>query len=261
MPVYSLTACPACTGNAADVLADEAAIRAELELLWMFHLARRVERVPTRQLFDRAYFSQHPPLRLARCRACGTVYRDPGERADALLETYRNETLTDELLGPLYVAQRASYRRQAKRLTSVAGGPGVGLEVGSYVGAFLHAAAQIGWRFAGVDVNEPANAFASRQGFDVQLGRLEDVSPNVTLDAIAFWNCFDQLADPRATLRAARERLRKGGVIAIRVPNGDCYARFCAAARNGHRLALLVLAYNNLLGFPYRQGFNPRSLG
>jgi SAM-dependent methyltransferase len=89
-------------------------------------------------------------------------------------------------------------------------------------------------------------------------GELADVR-DVDADVVAFWNCFDQLADPAAALRDAHARLRDGGHVVIRVPNGDAYARLRRAPRALAPLARLVLATNNLLAFPYRFGFTPRS--
>jgi SAM-dependent methyltransferase len=80
---------------------------------------------------------------------------------------------------------------------------------------------------------------------------------------VAIWNTFDQLPDPRAATRSALRLLRPGGVLAIRVPNGECYAewreRLSGSAR-ARWLAVSVLAHNNLLSFPYRFGFSPSSL-
>jgi hypothetical protein len=50
----------------------------------------------------------------------------------------------------------------------------------------------------------------------------------------------------------------------VRVPNGAFYARFVRDASGKASapgpLARLLLAHNNLLGFPYRHGFTPSSL-
>jgi 2-polyprenyl-3-methyl-5-hydroxy-6-metoxy-1,4-benzoquinol methylase len=81
-------------------------------------------------------------------------------------------------------------------------------------------------------------------------------------DAVAIWNCLDQLADPRHVVSRARALLAPRGIVAIRVPNGDAYARWRArAVTNGGGVARAVLAHNNLLTFPYRYGFTVRSLG
>ena len=80
-------------------------------------------------------------------------------------------------------------------------------------------------------------------------------------DAVALWNCFDQLPDPRRAATAARRSLGPGGVIAVRVPNGAFYAALRPLARGPLAPAVrALLAHNNLLTFPYRHGFTPGSL-
>ena len=93
-------------------------------------------------------------------------------------------------------------------------------------------------------------------GFHAHDGELPNVETE-QVDAIAIWNTFDQIADPRPVVIAARARLRPGGVLAIRVPNGAFYRKW--ARRNGP-IARALLAHNNLLTFPYRWGFTPKSL-
>ncbi|MEX2283272.1 MAG: class I SAM-dependent methyltransferase [Gemmatimonadota bacterium] len=259
MKTYELAACPACSSQASRLVADGDALKDEIEELWQFHLLRRKHGVPARHLYDRAFFTLDPPLQLVACTECGTLYRNPREKADAVVETYEQEQADAVVLESLFEAQKRSYRRQADELRRLAGRTGSGLEVGSYVGAFLAAAREVGWDFEGIDVNADAAEFARGKGLHADAGSLDTVSVQRQFDAVAIWNCFDQLSDPRATLAQAFALLSTGGILAIRVPNGQCYRRW----RNGGRPGLvagLVLAHNNLLGFPYRQGFTPTSL-
>jgi SAM-dependent methyltransferase len=258
---YEIGGCPACGSTAATEIADGAALRDELEQLWAFHTARLRGDTPPERLHDRIAFSQDPPLRIARCSGCSLLYRNPRERAERLVDLYAGERADPGALRSLFENQRRSYRAQARRLTRLLGRTGTGLEVGSYVGAFLAAAREHGWSFTGVDVNPEANAFAAAEGFDVVRGSIEESTAGTGYDVVAFWNCFDQLPDPRAAVRAARERVRDDGIIALRVPNGDFYARWRSRLRTYLRpVARALLAHNNLLGFPYRHGFTPASL-
>ena len=259
MQTYELGQCPACGEGDHRVLADASQVKAELEVLWRFHLTRQKTGVPTEHLHDRTFFTQDPPLLLVECTRCATVYRNPRESSRALVETYASEVGDSTVYHDLFVSHREGYRKQAKLLTDLAGGAGEGIEVGSYVGGFLGAARELGWRFAGVDVNEQTNAFTRQLGFTVVQGALQDVPVDRQYDAVAIWNCFDQLADPRATALRAHELLKPAGLLTIRVPNGACYARYRQAALEGGP-ARALLAYNNLLAFPYRQGFTPSSL-
>jgi hypothetical protein len=249
-----------CASSDADEIASADDARAEVEALWEFHQRRLRPGTPPRALADRVTFSQDPPLRLAQCRQCSLVYRNPRERAAELLETYAGEMPDDATLRTLHENQRRAYRAQVRRLERAHGRRGSGLEVGSYVGAFLAAARDASWEFEGLDVNEHAAAFACRMGFRVTVGDL-DAMTGRRFDVIAIWNTFEQLPDPRAAAVSARSLLQRGGTLAIRVPNGQAYATLRRARRPLlHPIARGVLAHDNLLAFPYRHGFTAGSL-
>jgi SAM-dependent methyltransferase len=260
-PAYELARCPVCNAADSHEIAGADDIREVMEALWAFHTRRLRDDTPPDRLTDRIAFSQAPPIRLVQCARCETVYRNPRERAFEVTDTYADETPTVETLQALHDTQRDSFNGQLARLTDVAGRTGRGLEIGSYAGAFLDAAKRGGWRFEGLDINESANEFARSLGFSVTSGDLTTFRTTSPYDAIAIWNCFDQLPDPRAAARAAAAILKENGVLAIRVPNGAFYAtvRQRLAGIAGP-VARALLAHNNLLGFPYRHGFTVRSL-
>jgi SAM-dependent methyltransferase len=245
-------------------LAGPLDIRDEAERLWEFHMRRLSPRTPPGRLVDRVAFSQAPPWRVVRCRECGLVYRNPVERREELQSTYADAPLDRAALDALHEAQTKTYHAQARRLAALLERRGTGLEVGSYVGAFLAAARAQGWSFEGLDVNASVNEYARSRGFVVHDGDLESFAArNRTFDAVAIWNTFDQLPDPRAALRASLRLLRPNGVLALRVPNGGCYAGWrdrLDGSSPVSALATRVLAHNNLLTFPYRFGFTPGSL-
>ena len=263
-PSYELTRCVVCGASDTVEVAGPQEIREEAERLWEFHMRRISPRTPPERLVDRVAFSQTPPWRVVRCRLCGLVYRNPVERREDLRATYADAQVDGAALDALYEAQVRTYHTQARRLARLLQRRGSGLEVGSYVGAFLSAARDQGWNFEGLDVNAGVNAFARSRGFVVHDGDLESfLGAGRTFDAVAIWNTFDQLPDPRAALRASLRLLRDGGVLAIRVPNGECYARLRPRVNGGgpgSAIATAVLAHNNLLTFPYRFGFTPASL-
>jgi SAM-dependent methyltransferase len=235
-------------------------MRTEVEALWAFHSRRLRPDIPAAHLMDRVAFSQHAPLRVVRCVECGLVYRNPVERATELAEIYEDSNPTTEVMRALHATQRTSYAAQAKRLTDAFGRRGSGVEVGSYVGAFLAAARDAGWQFAGVDVNACANEFTRSLGFQVHDGPIESLDPGRRADVVAIWNCLDQLADPASAIRSTRAHLAPGGMLALRVPNGACYAAIRPLLSTPLApVAREWLAQNNLLAFPYRFGFTPGS--
>jgi SAM-dependent methyltransferase len=261
MPSYDLTRCVVCGSAEADAIATADDMRVEAELLWQYHMKRLSPRTPPERLVDRVAFSQDPPWRLVQCRECGLVYRNPAEKREALTATYRDAEPERDALQALHDVQRATYRSQARRLHRIMGRRGTGLEVGSYVGAFLSAARESRWSFEGLDINPHVNEFTRSLGFAVHDGDLESFPAERQFDAVAIWNTFDQLPDPANAVRIAKRLIAPGGLLAIRVPNGDCYRRWRARLDGSlSRLAVAVLAQNNLLTFPYRWGFSPASL-
>jgi SAM-dependent methyltransferase len=84
------------------------------------------------------------------------------------------------------------------------------------------------------------------------------------VDAVAIWNTFDQMPEPEPVLAAARRCLRPGGVLALRVPNGDCFRLLSGASRRLPRPLAgwlrAAMAWNNLLAFPYLYGYSLRTL-
>jgi len=261
---YQLAPCVVCGHSDAEPVADEESMRAEVQALWAYHERRLKPGTPPERLMDRVAFSEHPPFRLVQCCECGLVYRNPIERTLELEQIYARESPDPEVLGALHETQRRAYHSQADTLHRVLGRRGSGLEVGSYFGGFLAAARDEGLQFEGVDVNAGANAFTRAQGVVVHEGTLASAPPDRQYDAIAIWITFDHLADPRGAVNEAWKRLRPGGVLAIRVPNGGYYARrrrslFTGDART-RAAARAALAQNNLLTFPYRYGFTPDSL-
>jgi len=261
VPSYELARCIVCSSAEADEILSPEDAKAEIEALWEYHARRLDPAVPTSSLMDRVAFSQHAPLRLVRCCECGLVYRNPVERATELDAIYREDGPEEKVLRTLHETQRPAYDAQATRLTEIFGRRGSGIEIGSYVGAFLAAVRDAGWQFSGVDVNAETNAFTRSLGFHVDDGTIESLDVERHVDVVAIWNCLDQLSDPPAAVRAARAHLSDGGMLALRVPNGACYAAFRPLLRGPLAgIAREWLAQNNLLGFPYRYGFTPTAI-
>jgi SAM-dependent methyltransferase len=258
---YELARCAVCGSAEARELASAEDIAREVEALWAFHSRRLRPETPPAHLMDRVAFSQHAPLRVVQCAVCGLVYRNPVERPAELKETYEDTGPTTDVMRSLHDVQRAAYAAQAARLTGVFGRRGTGIEVGSYVGAFLSAARAAGWQFAGLDVNRCANEFTRSLGFHVDDGPIESLDAERRVDVVAVWNCLDQLPDPAGAIRAAYMHLDPGGMLAVRVPNGACYAALRPLlSTRAAPFAQEWLAQNNLLAFPYRFGFTPRAL-
>jgi SAM-dependent methyltransferase len=136
------------------------------------------------------------------------------------------------------------------------------VEVGSYAGGFLAAAAEWGWRTIGTDIGRDTVGFCQSRGLDVRRLHLEECDLAAeSLDGVFVWNCFEQLPDPCDLLAEAARVLRVGGLLVLRVPDAGFYLQWQQQyERASSDLALTVLAYNGVLGWPHRFGYGIRSL-
>jgi 2-polyprenyl-3-methyl-5-hydroxy-6-metoxy-1,4-benzoquinol methylase len=232
-----------------------------VERVWAFHAKRFRHPVPPSFLADRVVFSQDPPLRLMRCAYCTHLYRSPRERSDAVRRAYSDSSPEQSVYESLFENQRKAYRAQVRRLLNFAPDIRRGLEVGSYTGGFQAAARDAGLSFTGIDVNRNAASFGAGKGLHIETCSIEEVRSDTPYDVITIWNTFEQLPDVRAAALAVRRLLRDGGVLVVRVPNSSFYTHW--RRRLDGLMALWaerMLVHNNLLGFPYREGFTARSM-
>ncbi len=198
------------------------------------------------------------------CLECGLLYRSPRPRADDVRNAYEEERYAEERLEQLHRSQLTSFRGKARALVRRLGSGARVLEAGSFVGSFLRAAEEVGLAATGLDPSEQLAEMSLRRGLRVQRATLEEFalhSPRAHWDAICIWNTFDQLPHPAPVLRAASRLLVPGGALLLRVPHGEPYRRW-ALRSHERRSALTIpgLAWNNLLGFPYLNGYSVRSL-
>ena len=186
------------------------------------------------------------------CSKCGAI-----RRRDAQPAHYESDRYDSTLLRHLYSRYRAAFERKRIHYGPLLAPNAEVLEVGSHVGAFLETAESWGWKPTGLDIGWETSAFARHQGARVKRIALADYSPKLKRpDAVFVWNCFEQLEDPQQTLGEARRMLTRHGLVVLRVPNGEFYRRHIA----GGRRALQALGYNNMLGFPYLNGYSMHSL-
>lgn len=259
-------ACPVCRGRDFRVITTVGEVAAAQRWLGWFHRRRLRRRRDAKALTDRADLTQDYATAICECKRCGQILRNPRPPEGRILGAYRHDHYGEPRLEALHRAQHDLFRGKVAWLARHVGrGVVRGVEVGSFVGGFLAAAREVGWEVTGVDPGVEVTDFCRARGLPVVRGRLEELAlDDGSLDVVAIWNTFDQLADPVRVLDAARRLLRRGGLLVLRVPNGAFYR---AAARLGDRaprtLARAVrtaLAWNNLIAFPYLHGYTPRTL-
>jgi SAM-dependent methyltransferase len=100
--------------------------------------------------------------------------------------------------------------------------PGRLLDVGAGSGRLLAGAIQAGWQAVGVEADPVFAAEARALELPVEEGFFPEVSlPGSRFDVITMLDILEHAIEPVGLLRAARERLSPGGVLAIQVPNVD----------------------------------------
>ena len=139
-----------------------------------------------------------------------------------------SETLRDYYAGA-YEVDREGYLRNfrrhgrgdLRRLERMIA-PGRMLEVGCSWGFFLEAARNRGWQVGGVELSDSAAIWAKeRLGLNVTCGTIEDSPFNgeAAFDVVVAWHVIEHVREPMDFLKIARERLRPGGLLALRTPN------------------------------------------
>ncbi len=260
------TPCVICGGQTFTGVCTAKEVTAHLQYLQNFH--RRRLRTRSNEAFaDRATFTQDYVTDIVACTNCGLVFRTPHPSARAITAAYQADHYGQDRLATLFEAQLRSYRPKARALRRrLPRNRSVRiLEIGSFVGGFLAVGQEYGWEMLGVDPGAEVGAFCREKGLPVFCGTLRELPATAnSVDGVAIWNTFDQLPDPVATLSMASQILRPGGILVIRVPNGECFRWAVTQLRTLPRPLSnwlnAVLAWNNLLAFPYLYGYSVRTL-
>lgn len=260
-------ACTVCGSAQHAVVATVDDVRAQLHHLRSFHRQRiRTEARYGNALAERAEFTQDYATDIVVCASCGLLYRDPRPSASAIFDAYAHDHYGSERLEALFDSQLELYRPKVEVLRRWLDAKAAArvVEVGSFVGGFLAAAHARNWQVIGIDPGKEVAEFCLGKGLTVRRETLEDCKIVAgSLDCVAIWNTFDQLPFPHTTLAAVRRLLKPGGILAVRVPNGPCFQRVSGWM---HTWPLLrsplaaILAWNNLLGFPYLHGYSVPTL-
>lgn len=97
------------------------------------------------------------------------------------------------------------------------------LEIGSGAGRLLEAGRDAGWSVLGIEPSPDFAREARSRGLEVLEGWFPQSLPpeRGSFDVVALLDVIEHAADPIGLLRAVRERLAPGGVVALQAPNYD----------------------------------------
>jgi SAM-dependent methyltransferase len=239
--------CPSCGNADLEVFASRDRIRREVALREQF-FAERIEGHIDRPLEkDQADVARGDTAEILLCRDCDILVRR--EENPPRFETDHYEMFAMERMLRAHIS---AYRRKRRRYQRLLPRGAHIVEVGSYVGGFLHVANEWGWDAMGVDVGKDTSRFARAHGYRTLDGPLENCRLEArAFDGVFIWNCFEQIEDPKALLGEVRRIMKPRGVMVIRTPNAHFYRAFDDPTLLGH---------SNLLGFPHLYGFTMKSL-
>ena len=188
--------------------------------------------------------------KILRCENCSFAFTEtrPGpEQLKSLYASMDTVAYESEVSGRIRTA-----RRHLKILARHVTAPGRLLDVGCASGRFLEAAVNAGWTAAGIEPSGTLSAQAKLLLADratlVSATLQEAAVDRESFDAITMWDVLEHVTDPARFFDLAVSLVKRGGLIAVNVPNLDSLP----ARILGRRWPLLLPEHLNY--------FNPRSL-
>lgn len=245
MTTATAAACTVCDRPAEAVVRDQMEIAAELRTRDRFFAVRLARPFDRDELRDVTNVTLGTPAAILRCVHCGVLIRDdaPGD------DVFREDRYTTDSLQRLHETHVRAFRQKEPDYRPLLPPHAQVIEIGSYAGGFLAVAAEWGWSAIGYDIGRDPVRFCRTLGFDARCEELHDCA--LEADALFIWNCFEQIERPHELLDDAHRVLRAEGLLVIRIPDADFYVRCKREA---------LLAYNNLLGWPHRYGYDAITL-
>ena len=239
--------CPLCGRTRLDLFASAERIRREQRQRREFFASRIDGYLDEATRKDSADVAHSEGAEILICRDCDILVRREQHPPRFEIDSYEPFAMERMLRAHIqaFRRKRRIYQPLLKRGARV-------VEVGSYIGGFLHVAREWGWDAVGVDVGHDTSHFARAHGYTTFDGALEACQfDRQSVDGVFIWNCFEQIANPKALLAEVRRILKPGGVLVIRTPNAAFYRT---------RRELPLLGHSNLLAFPHLYGYTPESL-
>ncbi len=255
--------CPICDEQG-EMLVSPEEITQELDFVVGFY-GKRVRKNSDQT--DQTGFVQRDITGIEVCNPCNAIFRNPAPSPEEIYNRYKDEKYDrNRLEFFLRVYEKAFLSRLDSLRDELPKDPRI-LEVGSYAGGFLSACKSRGINnVQGLDICLDIVNFLQSKGFNVSsqsLNTFASSQKRELLDCICIWNCFDQLPSPHQDLEIASSLLKKGGKLVLRFPNGELYKLLHLSPQaflSRSRIAKALMAYNNLAGFTFRNGYSLSSI-
>ncbi len=169
-----------------------------------------------------------------RCTNCGLIYQNPRPTFEEISKYYEGDyppfvPQSGKPKSGWLITKSVQYGQNKRRRDVIRKKSGGKLlDVGCASGAFLeNFKAFSGFELYGVEINSQAADAARKLGLDIRTGTLKEASFSADFfDVITMWDVLEHLHDPVASLNEIWRILKPGGVIVMRVPNGECLDAF-----------------------------------
>lgn len=168
---------------------------------------------------------------IVQCLECGLLYQNPRPSIEEMQAYYPDDyqPYQVDIHNQSYILRKAiefGYQSRIHNITDFKS-QGKLLDIGCAGGEFLEHFRKIpGWIVSGVELNPFASQVARDKGLEIFTGTLEQAHfPDHSFDVITMWDVLEHLHDPKGTLQEIRRILKPGGLVALRLPNGDSWDR------------------------------------
>lgn len=163
---------------------------------------------------------QSSGLTLQRCARCDLVYTDPQPRETVDVRYLAEYDLAD-YFAPKQARKSVLFTRRLDALDTPRSGANRLLDVGCGDGLFLELARQRGWVGAGIELNPPAAARAAERGFEIEVGKVEDMPASglEEFDVVTSWDSLEHTPEPAAFARRLGHFIRPGGRLYLTTLN------------------------------------------
>ncbi|PIN86223.1 hypothetical protein COV19_05435 [Candidatus Woesearchaeota archaeon CG10_big_fil_rev_8_21_14_0_10_44_13] len=162
-----------------------------------------------------------------KCDSCGLIFTLPQNRLTQFSEKQK-AIYEGEMYRKMYFSIRKKIcHRAEKRLEEISSYRTTGsiLDEGCSYGFFLEVASEKGWESYGTEINKPAADYSRKLGAKVSNCFTEDAKLKKNFfDAITMWDVLEHTENPVKHLIFVRGLLKKGGIIAVQLPNIDSIA-------------------------------------
>ncbi|QTA84488.1 SAM-dependent methyltransferase [Desulfonema magnum] len=163
-------------------------------------------------------------LIITECQKCGLVYVNPRPTDDEIKKFYQ-QYLHPATSSRWKEVTVSLFHTDIKRIERYQP-EGRILDIGCGFGFFLSLMQKRGWEVYGCDLSEAGVKYATEylKLTGIKYGPFQKhIYPPNYFDVISAWYVLHHAADPRQVLRNAHASLKKGGIIAIRVPNHNLF--------------------------------------